>query len=259
MDSEFHHDTDHETSVGERRRFLDYIPPMVVPKLLSQAVTTAATVVASRPSLLVSRISPLGEATSVATATIASLEQPASAVSFAASIRGGAAAKAVLDLSRESQNIAMLASYGVVTALVMNSVLRLFSGTKFKKENGAPRLIFSISAGICVLCSAFSAVMFQMLAIYCKTALGMANDAGYIAFWEATAMYRQWGFRSFLTSFATFVTCFILSFFSKYIENNGDEQEHEYGKLLLGGSIGMALFGSFHIKRILDLATAHIF
>ena len=55
----------------------------------------------------------------------------------------------------------------------------------------------------------FTAILFQLLTIYGKTALGMGNDGGYIAFKSASRMFRIWGFRSFLVEMTAFVVSFM--------------------------------------------------
>ena len=112
-------------------------------------------------------------------------------------LRGGAAtaaaaaADAALNLSRESYLIQEMATYGTLTALVMNAALRLWTSVKFKREQPVEYYSFIISTALCVISGAFCAILFQLLGIYSKSALGMVNDDGYRAFQAATAIYRK--------------------------------------------------------------------
>jgi hypothetical protein len=180
-------------------------------------------------------------------------------------VRGGQVAENLLDLSRESYCINQLATYGTLTALVMNSALRLWTSTKFPKEQHSfiPNS-FTISTALCVTAGAFTAILFQLLVIYSKSALGMSNDAGYASFKMATALYRKWGFRCFLTELTTFVYSFMISLYNKlWVEAQAHPETPHLSKrvatYIMAGSIILALLGSYHIKNVLNLATKFIF
>ena len=157
----------------------------------------------------------------------------------------------------ENQSMGVLSSYGVVTVLILNSALRLYTSTKFKKDGSeydwvAPSL-FHLLSGVCVISGAFTGVMFQLLNLYSKTALSMGNEAGYLSFKAATASFRKLGFYTFLLCLGTFTGTFVLSFYEKVKDDDrlGDTIFYFIGFLALLG-IGL-------IKIILDAATAHIF
>jgi hypothetical protein len=173
-------------------------------------------------------------------------------------LRGGAAS--VINLSREGYYLQTLATYGTVTALIMNAALRLYSSTKFpKKEKGTKSTkylnsLFTAITSLCIISGAFTAVLFNILGIYSKSALGMVNEEGYLAFRAATQIYAKWGFRSFLTTCVSFVGSFLLSLYAR-IKTEGDQ----LGKVVLIGSILLALLGAYHIREVLALATKYIF
>jgi len=81
----------------------------------------------------------------------------------------------------------------------------------------------------------------------------MANWDGYVAFWDATAVYRKWGFRSFLTTCVTFVGTFVVSVW----ERTKDDQLR--GQVIMAMSVTLALLGAYHIRAVLKLATKFIF
>lgn len=187
---------------------------------------------------------------------------PAGSMPTAAmALRGGAvaaaASTATLNLSREGYCLGVLGTYATVTTLVMNSNLRLYTSTKFPKaesikERIAPSLFFFLSS-LCVVSGAFTAILFQLLGIYSKTALGIMNDEGYHAFTAATAVYRRWGFRCFLTSLGSFVGTFMISLYNKIEEGNRVEQ------LIFAITLFLIAIGAYNIKVVLDLATKLIF
>jgi hypothetical protein len=171
-------------------------------------------------------------------------------------LRGGASA--ALSWSRESYKLQTLAAYGTVTALIMNASLRLYSSIKFPKNptTGKPTkaaALFTATTSLSVISGAFTAVLFNILGIYSKQSLGMMNDQGYLAFQAATAVYRKWGFRSFLTLCWSYVASFLLSVYQRTTE------EDRVGQAILVASVLLTLFGAFHIQVVLNLATELIF
>lgn len=181
---------------------------------------------------------------------------------IATTLRGGAT-DAVFDLGRESLKLQSMATYSTITALVMNASLRLYTSQKFqteveengKRPKGVRTLegVFTGSTVLCIVSGMFTAVLFNVLGIYSKEALGMRNESGYLAFAAATAIYRKWGFRAFLT------TCisFIISFVTSVVEKTSNEDRA--GQLILISSIIVLLFGAFHIQTVLALATKLIY
>jgi len=98
-------------------------------------------------------------------------------------IRGGASTSALIDFSRESLSLTGIGTYATIAALVMNSSLRLWTSTKFSTEQKeVVSNIFYAASVLCVMSGVFTAILFQLLTIYGRTALGIGNDGGYIAF-----------------------------------------------------------------------------
>ena len=208
-------------------------------------------------------------------------------------LRGGAtkagAATAAINFSREGYHLQVMATYGTMTALVMNAALRLFTSTKFpsttsetslqafsKKQLLAiniASLLFLLTTSLCIISGAFTAILFQLLGIYGKSALSMQNDVGYLSFQSATGGYATWGFRCFLTSLASFVASFLLSLstktiFSRENKNVAFKENSIFGNILSIGnaqimiftiSILLTLVGAYHLKLVLNLASKYIF
>jgi hypothetical protein len=190
---------------------------------------------------------------------------PMNLATSALQVRGGQVAADALNLSREGYCITELATYGTLTALVMNAALRLWTSTKFPKEQHAfVSNSFTIATTLCVIAGAFTAILFQLLVIYSQSALGMSNDAGYASFKIATALYRKWGFRCFLTELTTFVYSFMISLYNTlWIEAQAHPGTPDLSKrvatYIMAGSIILVLLGSYHIKNILNIASKLIF
>lgn len=179
-------------------------------------------------------------------------------LSAASHLRGGAVPNFVLDMAKESHYLDVMASYGVLTVLILNSALRLYTSTHFKrnpsKKNDwmSPNL-FLLCSGICVITGAFTGVMFQLLGIYHKSALGMGNPAGYAAFKAATMCYRRLGFHTFLTCLASFVGAFMISL------RNMTKEDERFGDGIFATMAVLTLCGGIILKKVLHLATALIF
>ena len=161
------------TSIGRSRQQFDIIKTSS--RWSSSSTTALASSAAGDASIVLSTIPPL----------IQKLRGGAAAAAAAAT------ADAALNLSRESYLIQEMATYGTLTALVMNAALRLWTSVKFKREQPVEYYSFIISTALCVISGAFCAILFQLLGIYSKSALGMVNDDGYRAFQAATAIYRK--------------------------------------------------------------------
>jgi hypothetical protein len=180
-------------------------------------------------------------------------------------VRGGQVATNVLNLSREGYCITELATYGTLTALVMNSALRLWTSTNFSKDQHSfISNSFTIATALCVISGSFTAILFQLLVIYSQSALGMNNDAGYASFKMATALYRKWGFRCFLTELTSFVYSFMISLYNKLWNEAKAHPENKnlskrVGTYIMVGSIILVVLGTFHIKNVLNIATKFIF
>jgi len=170
---------------------------------------------------------------------------------------GGAAAAAAIDMAREGHNLTTMASYGVVTALVMNSALRLYTSTKFKSNvkrfDSVLPCVFYFLEALCIVSGVYTAVSFQLLGIYSRTAIGMGNMEGYVAFRAATAIYRKWGFRCFLTSLFSFMGCFMASFYNRMSEYG------RAGKSIFAVAACLAIAGSCEIFSILQLSSKIVF
>jgi hypothetical protein len=190
---------------------------------------------------------------------------PMTFATSALQVRGGQLATNALNLSREGYSINELATYGTLTALVMNAALRLWTSTKFSKEQHSfVSNSFTIATTLCVIAGAFTATLFQLLVIYSQSALGMSNDAGYASFKVATALYRKWGFRCFLTELTTFVYSFMISLYNNlWNEAKAHPETRDLSKqiatYIMTGSIILVLLGTYHIKKVLDIATKFIF
>ncbi|CAJ1967558.1 unnamed protein product [Cylindrotheca closterium] len=180
-------------------------------------------------------------------------------LSAASSIRGGAAAtKVALDMAKETQHLAVLSSYGVLSVLILNSALRLYTSTKFKrnpsdKNDWVLPNLFAFCAGTCVITGAFTGIMFQLLGIYHKSALSMGNHVAYLAFKESTEGYLQLGFRTFLTCLGSFVATFLINF------RNMTDEDERFGNGLFSMMAVFTLLGGIVLRKVLHLATVHIF
>jgi len=183
---------------------------------------------------------------------------PLNSFSRALSLRGGSgAAAAAFNLANENQKLAAIAGYSVVSTLTLNCCLRLFSSTqlqsKTSKEENIAGLIFSTLCSLTIACGAFTSICFTLLTLYSKTALGMGvpGQAKYLAFQEATKMYRIQGFHTFLISIYSFLASFVLSL---YIKLKGKPR---YYLTSVIGSI--MFFHFFRVKAIIGIASNLIY
>lgn len=143
-------------------------------------------------------------------------------------VRGGEAIAATptggpaLDLKRVGIRLDALNSYGVVTALLMNAALRLYSGTPktLSRENDKveqiAQILFVISIGTSVIAGSYTTIVFSLLGLYSKSAIGLGLDAAFVEFFKLTYGIRQLAFTSFILSLISFEASFVLSLFLCY-------------------------------------------
>lgn len=174
-----------------------------------------------------------------------------------------------LNVAQESYHLQVLSTYSVVTTLIMNSTLRLYTSTKFPTETTGEETtgkysmirllsnVFVLCTALSIISGAYTAFLFQLMVIYEKSALAMGNEMGYVAFKTATALYRRWGFRCFIASLGSFVGSFLLSLYSNTISTGN--KPNPVGKAILWVSVLLTAIGASHIQHILNLATRFIF
>lgn len=125
------------------------------------------------------------------------------------------------NLDRVKIRLEGLTAYGVVTALLMNAALGLFASTPKELEEGkrvenVAKVIFCFSTALSVVAAAHTTVVFSLLGLYAKTALGMGLDAKFVDFHHATFGIRKMAFDAFILSLVTFETSFVTSIFIRY-------------------------------------------
>ena len=174
------------------------------------------------------------------------------------SLSGGSAA--ALDLTRVKTRLEGLSSYGVVTALIMNAGLRLYSSTPKQLEEGkqkqlenAAKIMFCFSVVTSIVAGAYTSVVFSLLGLYAKTALGLGMDEPYLQFMEKTACYRQYAFDSFVVSLVTFEVALTTSLFINYRGSNKTRW------LASGISLLFLCVSYFHWSSIMSIARDVLF
>jgi hypothetical protein len=142
----------------------------------------------------------------------------ASIAHTALALRGGAE---VMDLTRVRIRLEGLSAYGVVSSLMLNAALRLYSSSPKKLQKGETcaniaKILFAISVGSSVLAGAYTTVVFSLLGLYAKSAIGMGKDAACMEFMTGTEHMRLYAFDAFLVALIAFKSSFVLSLFLNY-------------------------------------------
>jgi len=146
----------------------------------------------------------------------------------------------LLDMARVRLRLEGLQAYATLCALLTNC-LRLYSSvpvppplsssqqkedaSKNNEHTSRHRIhtlaldAFLLCIVISVLFGSYTTLVFTLLALYSKTALGRGYDQQFLDFFAATANLRESGFQSFLYSLVSFELAFILSLFLKFEGN----------------------------------------
>lgn len=177
------------------------------PSLVSSATSVASRATFGQPSSL-----------SMMGAGAAASKQAAFS---AIALRGGEIfakhANSALDINRVRMRLEGLASYATLCALLANGCLRLYSSvnhetTSSVKKNRAYDA-FYLFIIISILSGSYTTVVFTLLALFSKTALGRGYDEQFLEFWAATTGLRESGLEAFLASLVCFEFAFILSLY----------------------------------------------
>lgn len=129
-----------------------------------------------------------------------------------------------LDIGRVRMRLEGLQLYATLTALLTNGCLRLYSCINPDKEQPKEQSrgevialdLFFICTAISVLSGSYSTIVFGLLSLYSKTALGRGLDEPFLQFWSATTAIRESALESFLYTLISFEAAFILSLFIRF-------------------------------------------
>ena len=145
-------------------------------------------------------------------------------VSAAISLMRGGAKAPDLDLQRVGFRLEGMEIYSLVMALFMGAALGLLGSTPIKisplkeckKDKGKAldtlaSYLFYVSSTYAVVSSAFTTILFTLVSLYAKTAIGMGTDVRYLQFLDATGHIRADGFFAFMRAIKTFGISFVLS------------------------------------------------
>jgi len=118
--------------------------------------------------------------------------------------------------------------YAMVSALTIATSVSLFDLHRGEKLNWLDDLFqngeyVSLITGVCVLCASVSTILlglhatliFSLMTMYGRTAVGLGNDDGYSEFFQKTAHIRYGSFRSFHWSLYSFLVQVILTMLEK--------------------------------------------
>jgi len=151
------------------------------------------------------------------------------ALSAALALAKGGAHPFVMD--RAALRLDGLSSYCSVAALLLNAALRVYviipkeiKDTKYIDANDASAkmttrieniitVVASFSIVICILSAVYTTLVFSLIALYSKTALGLGLDSQFMTFFSATSFLRDSGFRCFISALVSFQISFICSVF----------------------------------------------
>ena len=104
---------------------------------------------------------------------------------------------------------------------------------------------------ISIALSFYATTIFSLMSIYSKTALGMGLQNQYVAFFDACAPYRKYGFRSFLGTVLSWQLSWLLSF---VLTNEGKKRWWISVPLVLYAVIGVS-----HFFSIIGLAKSTLY
>lgn len=161
-----------------------------------------------------------------------------------------------LDISRVRMRLEGLQAYGALCALLANGCLRLYSSVSERdaKGSGSKKMalnLFFVAVVLSILSGSYTTVVFTLIPLYSKTALGRGYDQQFLQFWTATANLRETGLLAFLCCLVSFEVAFCLSLF---IRTTGKRQ-----KLLVVLSSALAVMSFVEWTSVMRLGAQFLF
>lgn len=135
---------------------------------------------------------------------------------------GGLVQEESLNVARAAVRVEGIDTYSILAALLLQAALKLYSTTpkdlesSVDKKEKFQKFLFIFSSTLSMICGAYTTVIFSLLCLYSKTALGLGKDSAFVDFFTATAAVQKKAFISFLVSLVSFEVCFITSLSLKY-------------------------------------------
>jgi hypothetical protein len=210
------------------------------------------------------------------------------------SASGNNAADTMLDLTRVQMRLEGLQVYATLAALLTNACLELYTNVKEPKEetyededndddaalkNGTitkeeieqSKLVrqrrqrirnwsvdaFYLCTVVSILSGSYTTVVFGLLSILSKTALGRGLDASFIDFWAESAGIRNSGLESFLMALVSFEVAFLLSLMTKFSAKNPRKRRRQ--NMLVGIGTVILLISMRRWIKLLYLASKLLF
>lgn len=113
--------------------------------------------------------------------------------------------------------------------------------------------MFGICMSLCVALGTYTTTIYALLAIYCKTALGMNLQTQYLEFFDKTAFFRLWGFRSFVGTILSYNLGWILSVILTYDDNDDSRWWMAMPAIVVG------IIGLIHYRGIVKIASSMLY
>ena len=108
-----------------------------------------------------------------------------------------------------------------------------------------------LSIKVSAVMAFYGTVVFSLISIYAKTALGMGMTTEYLTFFEKLGPYRMWGFRSFIGTVVLYNISWVLSLALNY---EGRIRWWLVLPALVAGSISLV-----HMTSIVGLASTMLY
>jgi hypothetical protein len=191
-------------------------------------------------------------------------------------LRGGASGgggedvtAANFDIDRVRMRLDGLNSYAVISTLTMNACLGLYFKTpKQQIDIGSDswseklaKIIFLLSTITSIVAASYTTVVFTLLGLYSKTALGLTSDHGpFVEFFAQTAIFRQVAFTAFCMSLVAFQTCFITSLFLSHdVDHKNNNKSFSLRWYATGLASVLSIFCFWQWGLIINLAGRLLF
>ena len=165
------------------------------------------------------------------------------------------ASHSIANLQRVNIRLEGLAPYAVVSTLILNGGLRLFSTYREEPDpfNQRINLLFLALLVASILSAFLTAVVFTIISIHSKAAIGMGKDYAFEKYFALTQADRMIAFRSLQVALVSFLGAFVLKAKLLLFKNSQKQVENKRSTVLMEivGGVVLGLIFGFILFRML--------
>ena len=141
-----------------------------------------------------------------------------SSFSMINSIRGGAGVEHIsVDLEKAGIRLQSLDEYAVIASILLGAVIDVYISVdtrdRTERKDRLATYVHAVGTTVSFMSGMYAILLFSLVSLYAKTALGTGNDAAYLSLLDTTAALRYSGFQAFVLCLVSFEVALVANVF----------------------------------------------